>query len=237
MGDDSGQDLWDAIEVAIDRKLVKSEFDRTRRDFLPEGELDRILQEISAGEEYGGNLHHVIAALLGMDFPEMTQEEQDLVGYILDEETLALKLLFTVLYSKHPSPYQAMALFKRERIHDVDLAIQWSVEIPAGEVEKHPLFALGGSSNRLWSRNCIKSFQREQKLFQAAILTTDPAKMPGQFDQRTLPFIQKDQKRSGGAFGIVHKYTIQRNHLDMKKKVLRAENHIEEHACTDWRLE
>ncbi|KAG9201943.1 hypothetical protein G6514_005138 [Epicoccum nigrum] len=232
MGDNSEKHLWDAIEVAIDRKLVKSEFDRTRREFLPEGELDRILQEISKGEEYGSNLHHVVAALLGIDFPEMTQEEQGLVGYILDKETPALKLLFTVLYIKHHSPYKAMALFKREQINDIDLASILSVEIPAGEVEKHPLFALGGSSSQIWSRNCIKNFQREQKLFQAAVLTTDPKKMPGQFGQKTLPFIQKDQKRSGGAFGIVHKYTIQRNHLDMNREVLQFGNPTEEHVLT-----
>jgi hypothetical protein len=224
--------LWDAIENTIDKKLVWSEFDRTPFNFLPEGELDQILQEFSKREEYGGNPHHVVAALLGISPREMTQEEQDVVNYILDDKMPALKLFFTVLYSKHYRPYQAMALFKRERIHDTDLSIHWSVEMPPSSLDKHPLFVLGGGSNGLWPNDCIKNFQREQRLFQAPILTIDPEKMPGQFGLKTLPFIQKDQRRSGGAFGIVHKYTIQRNHLDVNNKVLRSENYDGEHVLT-----
>lgn len=219
--------LWDAIETTIDKKMVWSEFDRTPFNFLPEGELDQILQEFSEREEFEGNPHHVVAALLGINPPEMTQEEQELVDYILDDEKPALILFFTVMYSKHHRPYQAMALFKRDRLYDTDLAMQWSVEMPPHSLDKHPLFILGGGSDGLWPTSCIKNFQREQRLFQAPILTTNPEKMPGQFGLRTLPFIQKDQRRSGGAFGIVHKYTIQRNHLDVDKKVPRSETILE----------
>ena len=227
MGDNSGTDLWNAIEDAIDENLVRSEFDRTSRDFLPEGELDRILEEVSSRRQYGGNPHHVVAALFGINPPDMTQENQDLIDYILDDATPASKLFFTVLYSKHDRPYQAMALFKREQIHDTEFATQWSIEVPGNSLGKHPLFVLGGGSNGLWPKSCIKNFQDVQWLFQAPILTTDPEKMPGQFGQKTLPFIQKDQRRSGGAFGIVHKYTIQRNHLDVNQKVPRSEAILE----------
>jgi hypothetical protein len=80
--------LWDAIENTIDKKLVWSEFDRTPFNFLPEGELDQILQEFSKREEYGGNPHHVVAALLGISPREMTQEEQDVVNFILHSSVL-----------------------------------------------------------------------------------------------------------------------------------------------------
>ena len=219
--------LWDAIEDTIYKRSVGSEFDRTPHNFLPDGELNQILQEFSEREEFEGNPHHVVAALLGINSPEMTQEEQDLVDYILDDEKPALILFFTVMYIKHDRPYQAMALFKRDRLYDADLAMQWSVEMPLHSLDKHPLFILGGGSDGLWPTSCIRNFQREQRLFQAPILTTDPEKMPGQFGLRTLPFIQKDQRRSGGAFGIVHKYTIQRNHLDVDKKVPRSETILE----------
>jgi hypothetical protein len=220
MDDNAGRILWEEIESAIDERMVSSEFEKTPSDFLPEGELDQILKEFSKRKQYGGDLRHVISVLLLLHPPSITKQEQALVDYILDDECPALKLFFTVLYAKHDRPYEAMTLLMRKPMRDADLPIQWSNEKLRRDLHNHPFALLEGGSNELWPRHAIKSFQERQWLFQAPVLTTDPAKIPGQFGQSTLPFVQRDARRSGGAFGIVYKYTIQPNHLDMKEKVL-----------------
>ncbi|KAH7398887.1 hypothetical protein DE146DRAFT_755879 [Phaeosphaeria sp. MPI-PUGE-AT-0046c] len=217
--ENAAKDLWKEIESAIDESTVWSEFEKTPFDFLPEGELEKILGKFAEREGYGGDRRQVISTLLSLHPFSLTAEDHSLLNFILDEEYPAIKLLFTVLYAKHDKPYEAMRLLLRKPFRDADLPIQWSNGKLKKDLQKHPFALLDGGSNELWSRSAIKDFQQKQWLFQAPVLTTDPEKMPGQFGQKILPFVQRDTRRSGGAFGVVYKYTIQPNHFFVNEKI------------------
>ncbi|USP77895.1 HET-domain-containing protein [Curvularia clavata] len=216
-----GRNLWEELEDAIDEKLVTSEFERTPHDFLPEGELEKILRSV-AKRLYKGNLHQVISSLLLLNTPQTPREELSaVVEYILDDEFPAIKLFFTVLSSRHRDPYNAMMIFMRQRkpIRDADLPIPWSNEQVRKDVQNHPFSLLERSPRGLWPKSSISEFHDKQRRFQAAVLTTHPAKIPGQFGQNILPFTQRDSRCNRGAFGIVSKYTVHPNHYDGDKKI------------------
>lgn len=211
--------LWKKIESDIDDSMVESAFEKTPFHFLPEGELDKILKRFAERREYRGERRQVISILLSLDHNSLTTEDQSLLNYILDDKYPAIKLLFAVLYAKHDRPYEAMLLLMRKPFRDADLPIQWSNGKIKKELRDHPFALLDGGSDELWDRSAIKDFQEKQWFFKAPILTTDPAKMPEHFGQSILPFTERATRRSGGAFGVVYKYTIQPNHFLTNGKV------------------
>lgn len=215
----SGSRLWKEIEGEIEAKLVKSEFEETPFEFLPEGELNMILKKFSQRTQYRGDLHLVISHLLLIHRPSIQEEELSLVDYILDENHPATKLFFIVLLAEHDRPYEAMMLWKEKLFCDANLPIQWPNQVAVKDFQDHPFALLDQGANPVWTNRAIKEFHTKQRLLLAPVLTTNPPEVPGNFGESTLPFIARDTQRSVGSFGVVCKYIIHPNHFNAGRKV------------------
>ncbi|KAF2999904.1 hypothetical protein E8E13_008595 [Curvularia kusanoi] len=203
--------LWKTIDEAIVLRSVNSAFEQTPHPFLPEGELDLILEGFL---DQFGSPHDIISILLRLRAPEDTEDKQSILNHILDPNFPALKLFFTLLRAKHDNPYEAMRLFMRKPIRDVDCPLPWSTQ----EDFYKNLSSLEGWDESIWPIGDIKDFRYAQRMFHAPVLTTDIDKMPGQLGQSTLPFIKKDPGRAKGGFCVVSQYTIHPRHLDVDEK-------------------
>ncbi|KAL1593742.1 hypothetical protein SLS60_010474 [Paraconiothyrium brasiliense] len=198
----SGMRLSDVLRLSME----KSAFDKTPYTFLPKGALDSIVNKATI--------------LIAMGITKPTPEDYDLVAYILMK---AKKLFATAAYiGLRPNTlYRAMVLFRNNNFSDERLpleemsAAKFVKDVMSGH--KHPLAKLEGhvkyEADRIWTFRRVHAFLEEQFRFLAPILST------GQSDQNfgnlILPFVKKHAAQAEGAFGVIDKYEIHSDHVEI----------------------
>lgn len=184
--------------------MTRSAFDKTPKDFLPEGALESIVTRTT------------VCAAMGLTEP--TREDSELVDYIL---TKARKVFATAAYiGLGPKAlYKAMVLFRWNEFEDGMLPLE---DITREQLlsEVHPLFKVEGpvpnGAKRIWNFRRSHDFVQQQWKFLAPIIST--AESFHDFQARTLPFVKKHATRAEGAFGVISKYEIHSDHIQHPAK-------------------
>ncbi|KAH7077364.1 hypothetical protein FB567DRAFT_148733 [Paraphoma chrysanthemicola] len=203
--DPSNDEEWslsdeeDDFQDIVSANMVQSAFERTPFSFLPEGVLKQIVTR-----------NRLLKAM-------SIDEDEPLVGFIL---THALKLFTITAFAvlKPQALHKAMRLFHENDFDDSRLPVETWSRSDFNENERngtlHPFSVMEGSTRKngkVWKFRSLWDFQEHQFKFLAPVFTIGEIQLD--VGARVIPFTSKELSRAEGSFGVVHKYTIQEQHL------------------------
>ena len=195
--------------------IIKSDFEKTPVDFLPQDAFETILTAPSRLQMNSSNETDIVLQLMLVESKRTSENDRALANYILER---ARKVFLVTICSKlEPERlYAAMKRFKSCDFDDDCLPLEeWSPENLKNDSDNHPLALMKGCQGegmeRIWDVRHISGFQREQWKFLAPIIST--AKRNHEFGQHILPFIERGTAPSSGAHGIVYRYAIHPAHF------------------------
>lgn len=221
--------------------MVKSQFEKTPFDFLPQCNLDAIITK--------DRIRHA----LSIREPSSPTDNQ-LLSFILGKA----KKVFAItafIELEGAQLYNAMSFFHNNGFDDRKLPIKemsakeiddeavgcWDKlikDLDDDEVEEqenelwtqafdavdHPLISseapVKTENDRIWTQRRISKFQEAQKSFIAPVLSD--AESNHDLDGQTVPFVKKYVTYAAGSFGEVSKYTIHKSHIIDTKRPVRA---------------
>ena len=192
MDDDDG-----ALSDRILMRFAESQFDKDKKEFLPEGCLKGMITKAAIAEElseYG--ISDEEARLL-----------TDLVDFVHDRAIKLFAIAVCELFDE-AALYKAMSLFRKYNFTDQDLPIA-----PWRDRERHKLATF---NKKFWGNTRITKFYRGQWNFLAPVFVAATETRSNYDFERShvLPFIEKHNEGfDRGSFGQVYMYTIHPNHL------------------------
>ncbi|KAF2688472.1 HET-domain-containing protein [Lentithecium fluviatile CBS 122367] len=204
MSEDSGSEDQASLSDHLYRAMSKSEFDKSQRQFVPDGALDGFLTR-----------DRIIHAL-DIDKKENADKKYK---YLVNFCKGPAKRVFatTVLCIRPPQGdfgdrlRHAMQLFKSQKFDDSKLP----VEDPREQV--FALMLRKGSNKPFWTPREIDDFCDDfQWRFRAPVFSTNSKTNLNQYNlhgSTIIPFIKKHADRGEGKFGKVTKYEIHPNHI------------------------
>ena len=200
--------LYDAMNVS----MIFSKFEKTDdKTFLPQDAFERIWSTIAGDEK---SRCDNILKLMNVRMNRSTEDDRELANYILRS---AKKIFLVAIWMGVDQPHAAMKLFQKSQFEDRNLPIkEWKgtkIKLAPGDHEFVRMEESRGiDQKRIWNLRAITDFQVGQWKFLApTISTSDQNRSFG--NGYPIPFISKGGNRSGGAHGIVYKYTIHPAHF------------------------
>ena len=187
---DENADLADILTASS----VRSQFEKTPRYFVPQGEFDRIVTR---------------EAIRDTLYSRTEAEDAVLVDYIVKD---ARKLFAIVVLSDLSGPSyltQAMYLFRDHNFSDSNLPIEDPPISEDGQFDlpAHPLRRL----SKFWRGAMIHTFCYEQwKLLVPVFL---PDGVNHDLGAQIIPFIDKSDEAREGSSGSVRRYTVHPDHI------------------------
>lgn len=205
------------------KHMVKSKFDKTPISFLPRNILKTILSELPQSRKGTRDEVRTILQILNVDPVHVSRDDRALADYILNS---AKTLFLLLIHIEFKQLHTAMTLFKHNNIDDSYLPCEvWDEENLRLNIEKHPFRLMEKSkltkpqsrrnmtkTNWTWSAHAIHKFQDKQWQFLAPMISS--AKETCNFTRSPMPFIEKGDSLSGGARGVVSRYTVHPAHFE-----------------------
>jgi hypothetical protein len=184
---------------------VQSRFGKSFGQFLPRGQLDRLVTRNS------------ILETMKIEEWEVEEEDETLVAFILQRAKKLFAILVTI---RHSSLQDAISLFEKHSFDDSKLPVEiWTPEMFSDSQKigtQHPFFEMQGDvkrrRDRVWDKSFIYDFQDKQWEFLAPIISTE--EMNNCYSNKVImPFVAQHASFAEGSFGVVSKYEIHEEHI------------------------
>jgi hypothetical protein len=188
------------LRTAIIERRVQSRFGKSFGQFLPRGQLDRLVTRKSVLEA------------MDVEEGEVEEEDETLVAFVLQRAKKLFAILVTI---RHTRLQDAISLFEKHNFDDSKLPIQvWTAAMFLDS--QHPFFEMQGVAkkkrDRVWDKSFIYDFQDKQWEFLAPLISTE--EMNNCYGNNVImPFVAQHASFAEGSFGVVSKYEIHEEHI------------------------
>ena len=192
--------LWDSSdeELSLIDSLydatVLSQFEKTPRQFIPQGALESIITRDAIHRAlYGGT----------------DSADEALIDYIVKDARKLFAVTVLAGLEESEDLTLAMRLFRDHNFSDRNLPIESPSISEEGlsDLSAHPLARLG----KPWSRAKIRTFSREQWILLVPVFLPDGVNHD--LGVQIIPFIDKSDKAREGSSGSVRRYTVHPDHI------------------------
>jgi hypothetical protein len=232
------------LHARISRAFAKSAFDTREYQFLPDGEIDKLITKAAIIRELGKK------SKSKRELSPDDSERQELADYIVDQKAKRVFATAVMAGLTGDDLRKGMQAFKDAGISDstlpisLDFCVQEGILTPSTvSTEGSVIESVGDSSDKsekdedvndedeedenqeVWTTPRLDTFCLKQWLFLSPVFRT--SNFEHNLDQFCiLPFTVKHRECDSGTFGQVTKYEIHKAHLvDPKDPVSRPPGH------------